>query len=171
VAIFCGKGNNGGDGFVACRHLLTLGLSSEVFLAGEISEIKKEAKVNLEILLKMQQKVKEINLSNLYLLKRQIAQYTLMIDALLGVGLKGVVRGIYADLIKLMNSQAAYILAVDIPSGLDASSGRVLGTCVKADKTVSLIAKKRGMVLRDGPKYCGRVVVRDIGIPLSNLRL
>jgi len=166
VAIFCGKGNNGGDGFVAARHLLTYGIKPEVFLAGKISEVNNEAKINLEIFRKLKLKVLEVSESNLNLVKRKISKYELIIDALLGVGLSGEVRGIFRDLIELINSSRAFILAVDIPSGLDATTGKVLGCCVNADKTVTFVAKKRGMVIGDGPKYCGRVVVRDLGIPL-----
>lgn len=166
VAIFCGKGNNGGDGFVAARHLLTKGTKPDVFLAGRISEVENEAKINLEILLKLKQKMLEVEEENLYLVKNRISKYALIIDALLGVGLKGEVKGIYRDLIRIINSSKAYILSVDIPSGLDATIGKILGCCVKADKTVTFVAKKRGMVIDDGPKYCGKVVVKDLGIPL-----
>ena len=166
IAIFCGKGNNGGDGFVAARHLLTYGIKPEVFLAGKIREVNNEAKINLEILRKLELKVLEVSESNLNLVKRKISKYEFIIDALLGVGLSGEVRGIFRDLIELINSSRAFILAVDIPSGLDATTGKVLGCCVNADKTVTFVAKKRGMVIGDGPKYCGRVVVRDLGIPL-----
>jgi len=84
----------------------------------------------------------------------------------LGVGLEGEVRGIFRDLIGIINSSKAYILSVDMPSGLDAATGKILGCCVQADKTVTFVAKKRGMVLGEGPKYCGKVVVKDLGIPL-----
>ena len=102
-------------------------------------------------------------------MKNKISKYNLIIDALLGVGLAGEVRGIFRDLIGIINLSKAYILSVDIPSGLDATTGKVLGCCVKADKTVTFVAKKRGMVLGEGPKFCGRVVVRDLGIPLQGL--
>jgi len=166
VAVFCGKGNNGGDGFVAARHLLVAGIKPEIFLAGKISDVENEARLNLEILLKLKQKVIEIKKESLNSLKNKIHKYDLIIDALLGVGLKGEVIGIFRDLIEVINSSGAYILSVDVPSGLDATSGKVLGCCLKADETLTFIAKKRGMVYRDGPAYCGRVVVKDLGVPL-----
>jgi len=166
VAIFCGKGNNGGDGFVAARHLLTYGIKPDIFLAGEISDVENEARVNLEILLKLKQKIIEAEEESLHFVKNKISKYTLIIDALLGVGLQGEVRGVYRDLIGIINTSKAYILSVDIPSGLDATTGKTLGCCVKADRTVTFVAKKRGMVRGDGPKHCGRVVVRDLGVPL-----
>jgi len=164
-ATFCGRGNNGGDGFVAARHLLTEGIKPDIFLAGNINDVENEARVNLEILLRLKQKVIEVEEENLNLIKNKISKYKLIIDALLGVGLGGEVRGIYRDLIGIINTSKAYILSVDMPSGLDATTGKVLGCCVRADKTITFVAKKRGMLLGDGPKYCGRIVVKDLGIP------
>ena len=109
----------------------------------------------------------EVDEGNLYLLKNRISKHSLIIDALLGVGLMGNVSQVMADLIALINSSSAYVLSVDIPSGLDASSGKILGGCVKADKTVTFVAKKRGMLQKDGPRCCGRIVVRDIGVPYA----
>ena len=166
IAIFCGKGNNGGDGFVVARHLLTQGIKLDIFLAGKIKDVENEARANLEILISLKQKIIEVEEENLHLVKNKISKYALIIDALLGVGLEGEVRGIFRDLIGIINSSKAYILSVDIPSGLDATKGEVLGYCVKADKTVTFVAKKRGMVLGDGPKHCGKVIVKDLGIPL-----
>ena len=164
VAIFCGKGNNGGDGFVAARHLLTAGIKPDIFLAGDIRDVKNEARVNLDILLKLKQLVIEVEEDNLVVAKSRISKYNLIIDALLGVGLSGGSRGIYRDLIGIINTAKAFVLSVDIPSGLDATTGRTLGCCVKADKTVTFVAKKRGMVIKGGPRYCGKVVVRDLGV-------
>jgi len=169
LAVFCGPGNNGGDGFVAARHLLTYGIRPDVFLAGKFFEVENEAKVNLEILLRLKPKITEVNKENLDLVKNKICQYAFIIDALLGVGLQGEVRGIFQDLIGMINTAKAYILSVDIPSGLDATTGRVLGCAVKADQTVTFIAKKRGMVYADGRRYCGRIVVKDLGIPLYDI--
>lgn len=166
VAIFCGKGNNGGDGFVAARHLLTRGVKPDIFLAGKINDVQNEAKINLEILCRLSQKIIEVSAENLVSIKNKISKYDLIIDGLLGVGLKGEVRGIYRDLINMLNSSKAYVLSIDIPSGLDATTGKILGCCVTADRTVTFVAKKRGMVLGDGPRVCGRVVVENLGIPL-----
>lgn len=165
VAIFCGRGNNGGDGFVAARHIMASGIRPDIFLAGRIIQIQNEARINLGILLKLGQKIIEVNPDNLHLIKNKVSKYNLIIDALLGVGLSGEVRGVVRDLIGIINSSKVYVLSVDIPSGLDATSGKILGCCVKANKTVTFVAKKRGMVLGVGLKYCGRVVVRDLGIP------
>jgi len=166
IAVFCGRGNNGGDGFVAARHLSALGIKTDVFLAGKIGDVSAEAKVNLDILLKLGKRVKEVDAQSLRKIKNKIREYGFIIDALLGVGLKGKVRDIQSGLIGAINNSRAYILSVDIPSGLDATTGAVLGCCVKAHKTVTFVALKQGMVTGDGPKYCGRIVVKDLGVPL-----
>lgn len=169
VAIFCGKGNNGADGFVAARHLLTRGIHPDIFLAGNISDLINEARTNLETLLRLKQRVREVKEDDLSLISRTMPKYSLIIDALLGVGLNGEVRGIYRDLIKLINAAGTHILSIDIPSGLDGTTGKILGDCIRADRTVTFVEKKRGMVLRQGKSCCGEVLVRDLGIPLGGL--
>jgi NAD(P)H-hydrate epimerase len=166
VAVFCGKGNNGGDGLVAARHLLCRGIKADVFLAGKIKEVKNEARLNLEILLRLKCPLQQVNQRNLCLIRTRLSRYSLIIDALLGVGLKGRVEGFYRQLIALINSSRAYVLAVDIPSGLDATTGQSLGLSVKADETVTFVAKKHGMITPEGRRLCGRVVVKDLGVPL-----
>lgn len=169
IAIFCGRGNNGGDGFVCARHLLTKGVNPDVFLVGKIEEVKNEARVNLEILLRLKLKVVEINKRNLSMVKKKISKYDLIVDALFGTGLSGKVKGIYRDLIEMFNSSSAYILSIDIPSGLDGNSGEILGCCVKADKTITFLAPKLGMIKNKGPQYCGKVEIRELGVPIAKL--
>jgi len=162
LAVFCGKGNNGGDGLVAARHLLTRKIKPEIFLSCDYSQVENEAKINLDILLKLKARITRLSERNLKTIK--ITKYHLIVDALLGVGISGKLRGIYPDLIKLINSSGARIISVDIPSGLDATGGQVLGSCVKADRTVTFVAEKRGMVTGSGPEYCGQVIVVDLGV-------
>jgi len=164
IAIFCGRGNNGGDGLCAARHLMAKGLSLDVYLCGRHNQVKGEAKVNLDILLKLKKDVFEINQRTLKLIKRKIHHYGLIVDALLGVGLRGEVSGIDASVINLINSSSAQVISVDIPSGLDANSGKALGSCIKADKTVTFIAEKRGM--GKGKDFCQEIIIKDLGIPL-----
>ncbi|MFA5311664.1 MAG: NAD(P)H-hydrate epimerase [Candidatus Omnitrophota bacterium] len=166
VAIFCGKGNNGGDGFCAARHLISRGVNPDIYLCGSINEVRGEAKVNLEILLKLKKGVFQVNPKKLKAVRARIPGYGLIVDALFGVGIKGLVKGIFADIINTINQSRAYIISVDIPSGLDANTGRVLGVSVKADATVTFIAKKKGMVKGEGERLCGRIVVENIGFPL-----
>lgn len=165
VAIFCGKGNNGGDGFVAARHLLAGGISPDLFLAGKTSDVKGDAKVNLDVLLKLKRKIIEVREKNISSLKARVRRYDLIVDAIFGVGLKGSVKGYHKDLIEAINASGAYVISVDIPSGLDADTGKALGSCVRADRTVTFVANKRGMIRGEGPVYCGKVIVKDIGFP------
>ena len=169
IVVFCGKGNNGGDGFVAARHLWSRGFRPEVFLAGKKKEVKNEARVNLGILLKLNMKVLEVSEKTVGSVGRKICSCDMVIDALLGVGLSGEVRGVCRGLIQAINASQSYILSVDIPSGFDATTGAQLGCCVKADKTVTFLAPKRGMLIGSGPFHCGKVVVKDLGIPLEKL--
>ena len=166
VAIFCGKGNNGGDGFVCARHLLSYGIRPDIFLTGKIKEVKNEARINLDILIRLKQKVIEIDKKSLEIIKKKISKYDLIIDAIFGIGLKGQIDGFLKDLIEIINFSKVYILSVDIPSGLDADRGKILGCCVKADKTITFLAKKLGMTEGFGRKYCGRILVKDLGVPL-----
>jgi hydroxyethylthiazole kinase-like uncharacterized protein yjeF len=165
VAIFCGKGNNGGDGFVAARHLMARKIKPDIFLACGFSQVKNEAKVNLDILLKLKAKITRLGERDLENIK--ISKYDLIVDALFGVGLNSEVRGIYADLINLINSSGARVISVDTPSGLDATTGKALGCCVKADKTVTFVAQKLGMSRGEGPKHCGKIIVVNLGVGFS----
>ena len=165
IAVFCGKGNNGGDGFVAARHLRAKGVRADVFLAGKSSQVEREAKTNLDILRALGGTVREIDPDSLSAIA--IEKYRLIIDALLGVGLSGPVRGIYQNIIELINASEARVLSVDIPSGLDATTGKVLGACIKADTTVTFVAAKLGMVTHEGPAHCGKVIVADLGAVLA----
>ena len=165
IAVFCGTGNNGGDGFCAVRHLLTKGIRSDVYLIGKIKDVENEARINLSILLKLKQKITEIKPQNLSFLRKRIGKSSLIIDALLGVGVRGQIRPVYQGVIDIINSSDVYILSVDIPSGLDATTGSVLGRCVKADKTVTFVGRKRGMVCEEGRRCCGKILVKSIGLP------
>jgi NAD(P)H-hydrate epimerase len=167
VAVFCGKGNNGGDGFVAARHLLTKGVDVDVFLLGNARELKNEAKINYEILKKLGYRISQLqNNQQLTDLKKKIRKYGLIVDALLGVGLDREVRGLTRKAIEILNSSKVSILAIDIPSGLDATSGMALGCAIRAVKTVTFIAAKKGLVTKEGSLYSGKVEVYDLGVPL-----
>ncbi len=156
VVIICGAGNNGGDGLVAARHLLNAGIKVKVCLMGKISKLKPDPKINLEILVRMEQKILKF--------PNAIEGSDLIIDAMFGIGLKSEVREPYAQIIDFLNKTGKPILAVDVPSGLDADTGKILGVAVRAKRTVTFVAPKKGFFRADGPKCCGRIVVRDIGV-------
>ena len=168
VAVLCGKGNNGGDGYVIARHLHNSGVSVKVFVVANISDILKEgdAAVNLQILLKMKIPVQELpDIAAVKNLAKELRGYDVIIDALFGTGLSGEVREPFRTLIDAANDSRKPIISVDIPSGLDANTGAVLGAAVKATKTVTFAVSKKGFYLNEGPAHTGEVVVTDISIP------
>jgi NAD(P)H-hydrate epimerase len=168
VVFVCGKGNNGGDGFVAARHLLCDGIAPEVFVAGRFTEVRKEAGTNLGVLLALGHKAVELNAQTFPVFARMLSGGVLLVDALLGVGLKGGITGFYKDIVDSINASGAYVLSVDIPSGLNADTGLAEGACVRADTTLTFVARKKGMVMGAGSRYCGRTVVGDLGVPFSH---
>lgn len=168
VAILCGKGNNGGDGFVAARHLHNHGVEVEVYLLCKVEEVASspDAYTHLKIIQKMGLHIKEVlTQEKVREILPQLKGFDLLIDALLGTGLTGEVREPYKTLVQGINATGVPILSVDIPSGLDCDEGHILGTAVKATKTVAFILPKIGFFKNQGPGYVGELVVADIGIP------
>ncbi len=162
VAVFCGKGNNGGDGFVIARHLLNMGIETEVFLVSGRS-FKGDALVNFNILEGMGAEIAEISTEEN--LKYKILSFDIVVDAIFGTGISGEVSGAARVAIEAINQYAGCVLSVDIPSGINADTGKVSGVAVRADYTVTLAAYKRGLLLFPGADYCGRVEVAGISIP------
>ncbi len=162
----CGKGNNGGDGFVCTRHLINNSIDVDIFLLGNPNGLKGDAKINYRILRKMGKTVKILkNKKTLDLFKRSLKKARLLIDAIFGIGLSGEVKQPYKNIIDLMNQCEKPILALDVPSGLDATEGKVLGSCIKAAKTITFALPKTGFIKNDGPYYAGEIIVADISIP------
>ena len=162
VAIFCGLGGNGGDGFVAARHLACLGFKVEVYLAGKsVQIVDVNAQKNWEALTPLKESVPlhEIYDSSLF----TEVKADVLVDALLGTGLKGPPRPPISSLIKLLNEAKGFRVAVDIPSGLESDSGKVLGEAVKVDLTITFHKAKLG--LSEAKKYTGELVISGIGIP------
>ena len=147
VAILCGKGNNGGDGFVVARHLHNHGIHVDVFLIARVSDILKDgdAGTNLQILLNMKIPVKEIlDIPGVNSILKELNDYNILVDALFGTGLSGDVREPFKTLINRVNNLNKPIISVDIPSGLDCNTGKILGAAIKATKTVTFAIAKRG---------------------------
>ena len=168
VAILCGKGNNGGDGFVVTRHLHNHSIHVDVFLVAKISDILKDgdAGTNLQILLNMKIPVKEIlDIQGVNNILKELNNYNLLVDALFGTGLSGDVREPFKTLIDGVNNLNKPIVSVDIPSGLDSNTGKILGAAIKATKTVTFAAAKKGFYLGEGPSCTGIVIVSGISIP------
>lgn len=174
VCIFCGTGNNGGDGYVIARHLLNRGFGVEVVICGDRSKIKGDAKINLEILERMGRPVKELDLKDDNV-GEQIAACAkdadMLVDGIFGTGLKGQLSAEYVRLIDMVNALDKPILAIDIPSGLECDTGRVLGGAVRADCTVTFVAVKVGFtVSQTADAYTGEIFVASIGVePAKNI--
>lgn len=164
VTILCGKGNNGGDGFVIARHLNNLGVSVKVYLFADRQLLIGDAKVNLEILYKMKVFVEEV--LNIEKVSETIKSSNVIVDAMLGTGVDGEIKESLKLIIRVINNQPNKIIyAIDTPTGLDCNTGVVLGECVKATKTLTFIAAKTGFYLEKGPENCGKIIIIDISIP------
>ena len=169
LALFCGPGNNGGDGFVAARHLDNWGYRVHSFLSGRIARVVEEggdAAVNLRIALNMGVPVAEIaGPQEVEDALHQGAAAGLIVDALLGTGLASEVREPFRSLIDGLNALGRPTLAVDVPSGLDCDTGQPLGTAIRASRTVTFVLSKRGFARSGAAQYTGEVRVADIGVP------
>ena len=170
ISVFCGKGNNGGDGLVAARHLLKKKRKVQVYLFGKKNEIKREPRKNLERFIEFKGKVIEIKNANDLKRLKECRSSSLFIDALLGIGLKGKVIGLAAQGINFINSFKKKVIAVDVPSGLDAEKGITCGLCVEAFETVTFGLGKPGLFLAPGINFAGRVKVVDIGLSPESIR-
>jgi len=164
VAIFCGLGGNGGDGFVAARHLACLGFKVHVILAGRASQIvNEEAKKNWEALKSLRASVKTYEVQDSSSIPEVKAN--LLVDALLGTGLRGPPRPPISQMIKFMNETDSFRVAIDIPSGIHSDSGKVLGEAVKADLTITFHKAKPGLL--KAKEHVGELIVKHIGLPFE----
>jgi len=162
VAIFCGSGGNGGDGFVAARYLICLGFKVEVILATKASNIASEsAKKNWIALQSLRNSIpiKEVTDSTLI----PDVKADVVVDALLGIGLTGKLRPPIMQIVEKINNMRAFRVAVDVPTGINSDSGQVLGNAVKANLTVTFYKTKLG--LAKAKEYTGEIVVKSIGLP------
>lgn len=164
VVILCGHGNNGGDGLAAARHLRNQKEVS-IWLAAPPESYRGDALINLNILRQLGHPLRELRQDNLPVLAADLAGAKVVVDALLGTGSAREVSGMLAEVISLINSCAARVLAVDIPSGVCADSGRILGLAVRASQTITFGLPKRGLFLFPGAACAGETEVVDIGLP------
>src|SRR4029453_8575437 len=167
VIVCCGKGNNGGDGFVIARHLRGARVGAEVWLVGRREDVRGDAAAMLARwrgALTTGETPGQIGA-----LQRRLARAGVVVDALLGTGLTAPVEGRLAAVIEAINAARRPVLAVDIPSGISADSGQVLGTAVRADVTATFAFPKGGEVLSPGAALCGRLEVIDSGVPAEAL--
>jgi NAD(P)H-hydrate epimerase len=168
VCIFCGAGNNGGDGYVIARHLLNAGIQTRVVLCGDLAKISGDARINLDILERLGHHVERLdpNDENAVARIRTFGrEASLIVDALFGTGLRGELKTEYRAIIEAINALEHPILAVDIPSGLDCDSGEPLGAAIRAAYTVTFVAVKQGFLASAGAgRYLGELHVASIGV-------
>ena len=167
VCIFCGTGNNGGDGYVIARHLLNSGVNVNVVISGDRAKIRGDAKINLDILESMGLSIEQLNPTDDNIVEKIRAltdKADMVVDSLLGTGLKGQLSEQYIRLIESINARSCPILAVDIPSGLDCDTGRPLGAAIEADYTVTFVAVKKGFTAAQTAKYTGEIFIASIGV-------
>ncbi|MGH6672167.1 MAG: NAD(P)H-hydrate dehydratase [Xanthobacteraceae bacterium] len=159
VVVVAGPGNNGGDGFVAARHLTGRGYAVQVLLIGEMAALKGDAASAVQ---KWKGPLLEAQ-------PGRLAGAQVVIDAMFGAGLDRRVKGAAQEMIEAMNAQQAPIVAIDLPSGINGSSGEAMGVAVRASRTITFFRKKPGHLLLPGRLHCGATSVADIGIPDSVL--
>lgn len=171
VLILAGGGNNGGDGFVVARRLVDLGWEAQLWLLVPAEKITGDAKVHLNAYLN--RGLTLFTLKQFDELQHQLTQADLIVDAILGTGVKGTVREPLARIIKMVNDRendSTPVISVDIPSGVNSDDGNVVGEAIKATKTVTFVFPKRGFFLQDGPMYVGEWKAVDISVPPSIAR-
>ncbi len=158
ILIACGTGNNGGDGLAAARLLQMDGYPVDVCLVGSLDKLSPEAKQQLE----MYQAI-----SGNFVTAPAYREYTVIVDAILGIGCNRDVTGIVSEVIREIDRSPGKVLAVDVPSGISSDTGRVCGAAVKADVTVTFFSEKLGMLLYPGREYCGVIKTAGLGIPFT----
>jgi hydroxyethylthiazole kinase-like uncharacterized protein yjeF len=163
--VFCGVGNNGGDGFVVARKIHSDGGAVRVFLLGDRSKFKGPAKINLDIVSRLPIEVRRIE--SIEALKTDVAHCDAVVDAILGTGITRDVDGLYRDVIEWINESGKTVLSIDIPSGVHGDTGKVMGTAVKADYTVTFGLPKIGNMLFPGYELCGKLYVSHISFSPS----
>jgi NAD(P)H-hydrate epimerase len=170
VAVLCGRGNNGGDGFVVARTLLQRDVDVSVFLLGRVSDVRGDARTNLEILGHLGLTVVEVGDSQAWELHfTEVCDCNLIVDAIFGTGLNAPVSGLIQSVIADVNASGIPVVSIDLPSGLSADSPEPPGDSIDAGLTVTIAAPKLPLVLPPGENRAGDVVIADIGIPASVL--
>lgn len=166
VVVLAGHGNNGGDAFVVSRHLANMGYQVMTWFTGQEDRMGGDCSIAYRALAKSRYPIKKLDNSNWDLLSYDLEHADLIIDGLLGTGIQGPLREPMGKMIQLINKQKrGTILSIDIPSGVNADNGEVVGIAVEADVTVTFAYPKWGQYLFPGASYCGELLIRDISIP------
>ncbi|NQS97801.1 MAG: NAD(P)H-hydrate dehydratase [candidate division Zixibacteria bacterium] len=162
IKIFCGSGNNGGDGMAVARMLDSVGAQVDVVLMCRGEELKGDARANYELAVKLGITIFEKAQAEDFFVSDE---YDLVIDALLGTGMKGAARGLIAEAIEEINNAPCPVVSIDIPSGVEGSTGKAEGSAVEAQATPTMAGLKRGLVFSPGRELAGDVSIVDIGTP------
>jgi len=165
VLIVCGKGNNGGDGFVIARHLFNDDVQVDILLLGKRQQLQSDARVNADIAFKMGIPIYEVTDKNLTSHSHLLRHCHIVVDALFGTGLTKPAGGLFEKIIKKINAAKKYVFAVDIPSGVDSDTGHLIGPHIKATVTAALVLLKRSHLLYPSAECMGEVQILDISIP------
>ena len=171
IVIVCGAGNNGGDGFVVARRLLTLGADPRVYLLVKAERLTGDALSNYRALLGVGGQVVELEPNQLSVLGTAIESARAVVDAVFGTGLDRAVSGFFRYAIEFMNGARCPIFALDLPSGLDADTGAVLGVAVRAGTTITFAHAKLGLLTPSGSQHAGKLHTADIGVPDTGLAM
>ena len=168
VGVLCGRGNNGGDGFVVARTLAQRGIEAIVFLLGSVADVRGDARTNLEVLGRIGLTVVEIaNAQEWELHFSEVSECDLIVDAIAGTGFHGQLTGLLETVVADVNGLGAPVVAIDLPTGLSADSHELEGDAIEASMTVTLAAPKIPLVLPPADAYAGDLVIADIGIPAA----
>ena len=163
--VFCGIGNNGGDGFVVARKIQSSGGSVKVFLLGDEKKLKGSTKKNFEIISRIGIDIEVVN--SIDSIKSDVTHSDAVVDSIFGTGLTRDVKGIYRDVIQLINDRGKKVFSIDIPSGINGDTGETMGCAVDADYTITLGLPKLGNVLYPGYERCGKLYLSHISFPPS----
>lgn len=161
ITICCGKGNNGGDGYVIARHLDNHNLPIEILCFATPEDIQGDARINYDIAVNAKLPLTHVQNTDTDL----FTDSAYIIDGLLGSGLQGEVQAPFDGIINAINQAHKKVLAIDIPSGLDCDTGQPLGTAIHADHTLTMVAPKQGFTASEAKSHVGQVEVVDIGLP------
>ena len=161
VLVICGTGNNGGDGLAVARMLKSKEVSVEVLLLGSAETMMGDAKSQFQMYEAICGKM---------ITKPNYSEYTVIVDALFGIGCNREITGEKAQVIELVNISGVPVVSIDVPSGISSDTGRICGNAVKANTTVTFFTEKLGMMLYPGRDYCGKIIVEDLDLPFDETK-
>lgn len=167
IIVFCGPGKNGGDGFVAARYLFIYGFNVKVITFVEENRYTGNVLQNYKILKKLKIKIQKFNYNKL---EREIKKYQVIVDAIFGIGLSRTVEGEFRKAVQLINNTKKVIISIDVPSGLNADTGEVMGVAIKSTYTLTMGFLKIGFCKKEVKRYLGTLIVSNIGYPKINLK-